>query len=71
MNLNCHLVEDFGKSKVYAVHTSRCFYRVVVGPLEVHLFGPGVEEIFTNTIPDHLSPEGKALVAVVIWEEGD
>ena len=72
INLSCHLDKDFGRTRVYALKTSRCFYSVAVGEQDVHVIGPGVEATYTrgDEVPADLTSEGTAACAVLVWEEG-
>ena len=61
--------EDTGKG-VVSVQSSRCWYRVALREDEVVIVGPGVEEIYSlEDLPQGLSFEGKALCAVLLFEE--
>lgn len=58
---------------VVLVHTSKCFYSVVIRNSEATVVGPGIEETYNigDPIPDNLSYKGIAIVAVTLLEEGD
>lgn len=59
-----------GGFTIFQVQSSRCPYKVVVRRDEVSVVGPGVAEHFA--LPEELqglSPEGQALVAVIMFEE--
>jgi hypothetical protein len=56
---------------VVRVQTDMTFYQVSVKPENLIVFGPGVEEAYVvgAEIPRELSPEAKALLAVLLWED--
>ena len=74
ITLSISLSRDFGRSTVFTVQTSRTFYQVVINALEAHVIGPGVDKSYSigngdDDIPDTLSKEGQAAIAIILWEE--
>ena len=56
---------------VFAVESDKTFYRVALRKGTCYVFGPGVEEEYTlgEEIPEELSSEHQALLAVLLWED--
>lgn len=73
ISLTVALSREFTGTVVYTVQTSKTFYQVVVNEVEVRVIGPGVDESYLigPEIPDSLSKEGQAAVAIILWEEGE
>lgn len=65
--------EDAERGETYfRVQTSRCWYQVNVTPAVARVLGPGVDETYDLDdcdIPEGITQEGTALVAVIMFEE--
>jgi len=69
-------IDEEHKTAVITVTTTRCFYQVAIKDDEVTIVGPGVEEKYwigpdDGQIPQHLTHEGVAIIAVTMFEEDD
>ncbi len=67
-----------GGFSIFTVQTLKCAYRVCVGEDNcVKVQGPGVDyeidlaESLVSTCLESITTEGKAILAVLIFEEGD
>lgn len=70
LNARISYKDNEHSSAVVSVRTARCFYQVAIKGEEITIIGPGVNKSFTNEeVPENLTNEGKAAVAVLLFEE--
>lgn len=61
------------KMIIVKVQSLKCHYRVAIEEEQITLYGPGVEETYDpEELPlfFKLTPEGQAMLAVLLFEEG-